>query len=169
MDGELVEGRSSVDESMITGEPVLVKKDEGNRVTGGTINKNGTLAVRATQVRADTVLSYRRNGCWRAAVASADPGAGRSGLVDLRADRRARVHRSLRRLALVRAQAGAGLRDRFGRLDPDHRMSLRAGARHAELDYHGCRPGRTGRRADQDAEALERMARVERRDPAHAL
>jgi Cu+-exporting ATPase len=42
---------------MITGEPVPVEKVEGDRVTGGTINKNGTLAVRATQVGADTVLS----------------------------------------------------------------------------------------------------------------
>jgi len=57
VDGEVVEGRSSVDESMITGEPVPVEKVEGDRVTGGTINKNGTLAVRATQVGADTVLS----------------------------------------------------------------------------------------------------------------
>ena len=57
VDGEVVEGRSSVDESMITGEPVPVEKVEGERVTGGTINKNGTLAMRATQVGADTVLS----------------------------------------------------------------------------------------------------------------
>jgi Cu+-exporting ATPase len=57
VDGEVVEGRSSVDEGMITGEPVPVEKVEGDRVTGGTINKNGTLAVRATQVGADTVLS----------------------------------------------------------------------------------------------------------------
>ncbi|MFN2382599.1 MAG: heavy metal translocating P-type ATPase, partial [Guyparkeria sp.] len=57
VDGEVVEGRSSVDESMITGEPVPIEKVEGDRVTGGTINKNGTLAVRATQVGADTVLS----------------------------------------------------------------------------------------------------------------
>ena len=42
---------------MITGEPVPIEKVEGDRVTGGTINKNGTLAVRATQVGADTVLS----------------------------------------------------------------------------------------------------------------
>jgi len=57
VDGEVVEGRSSVDESMITGEPVPIEKVEGDRVTGGTINKNGTLAVRATEVGADTVLS----------------------------------------------------------------------------------------------------------------
>jgi len=57
VDGEVVEGRSSLDESMITGEPVPIEKVEGDRVTGGTINKNGTLAVRATEVGADTVLS----------------------------------------------------------------------------------------------------------------
>ena len=57
VDGEVVEGRSSVDESMITGESVPTEKVEGDRVTGGTINKNGTLAIRATAVGSDTVLS----------------------------------------------------------------------------------------------------------------
>jgi Cu+-exporting ATPase len=57
VDGEVVDGHSSVDESMITGEPVPVEKSEGDRVTGGTTNKNGTLAIRATQVGADTVLA----------------------------------------------------------------------------------------------------------------
>ncbi|TKW65880.1 MAG: heavy metal translocating P-type ATPase [Paracoccus denitrificans] len=57
VDGEVVEGRSSIDESMITGEPVPVEKVNGDRVTGGTINKNGSLAIRATDVGADTVLS----------------------------------------------------------------------------------------------------------------
>ena len=57
VDGEVVDGRTSVDESMITGEPVPIEKTEGDRVTGGTINKNGTIAIRATQVGADTVLA----------------------------------------------------------------------------------------------------------------
>ncbi|WP_299913558.1 heavy metal translocating P-type ATPase [uncultured Paracoccus sp.] len=57
VDGEVVEGLSSVDESLITGEPVPVEKTKGDRVTGGTINKNGTLAIRATDVGADTLLS----------------------------------------------------------------------------------------------------------------
>jgi Cu+-exporting ATPase len=57
VDGEVVEGRSSVDESMITGEPVPVEKVGEDRVTGGTLNKNGTLAIRATQVGSDTILS----------------------------------------------------------------------------------------------------------------
>ncbi|MEI4197920.1 heavy metal translocating P-type ATPase [Roseovarius sp. E0-M6] len=57
VDGEVIEGRSSVDESMITGESVPVEKTEGDGLTGGTINKNGTLAMRATKIGADTVLS----------------------------------------------------------------------------------------------------------------
>ncbi|WP_281969019.1 heavy metal translocating P-type ATPase [Roseovarius nanhaiticus] len=57
VDAEVVDGHSSIDESMITGEPLPVEKREGDRVTGGTINKNGTLAVRATQVGADTMLA----------------------------------------------------------------------------------------------------------------
>ncbi|WP_259787295.1 heavy metal translocating P-type ATPase [Aliiroseovarius crassostreae] len=57
VDGEVIDGRTSVDESMLTGEPVPVEKTKNDRVTGGTINKNGTIAIRATQVGADTVLS----------------------------------------------------------------------------------------------------------------
>ncbi len=57
VDAEVVDGRSSVDESMMTGEPVPVEKVPGDTVTGGTINGNGTLAVRATRVGADTLLA----------------------------------------------------------------------------------------------------------------
>ena len=57
VDGTVSEGRSSVDESMITGEPVPVEKTAGDRLTGGTLNKNGTLVMRAEKVGADTVLS----------------------------------------------------------------------------------------------------------------
>ncbi len=57
VDATVEEGRSSVDESMITGEPVPVEKAEGDPVTGGTLNKNGTLIVRAERVGSETVLS----------------------------------------------------------------------------------------------------------------
>ena len=57
VDGVVIEGRSSVDESMVTGEPVPVEKEQGFRVTGGTINGTGTLLMRAERVGADTLLS----------------------------------------------------------------------------------------------------------------
>jgi Cu+-exporting ATPase len=57
VDAVVVEGRSSVDESMLTGESLPVEKGEGDTVTGGTLNRNGTLVVRAEKVGADTVLS----------------------------------------------------------------------------------------------------------------
>jgi Cu+-exporting ATPase len=57
VDGRVIDGNSSVDESMITGEPVPVEKSTGDTVTGGTINKNGTLLIEAGKVGADTVLS----------------------------------------------------------------------------------------------------------------
>ena len=57
VDGTVTEGRSSVDESMITGEPVPVEKTEGDRVIGGTVNKNGSLIMRAEKIGAETMLS----------------------------------------------------------------------------------------------------------------
>ena len=57
VDGVVVEGRSSIDESMITGEPVPVEKADGDTVTGGTLNKNGSLVIRAERVGSETVLS----------------------------------------------------------------------------------------------------------------
>jgi len=57
VDGEVVEGESYVDESMITGEPVPVAKSAGAEVVGGTINQNGALTFRATAVGGDTMLA----------------------------------------------------------------------------------------------------------------
>ena len=57
VDGEVVDGRSSVDESMISGEPVPVEKVEGDPVTGATINGTGSLVIEAKRVGSDTMLS----------------------------------------------------------------------------------------------------------------
>ena len=57
VDGIVLEGRSSIDESMITGEPLPVEKTDGDSLTGGTLNKNGSLIMRAEKVGAETTLS----------------------------------------------------------------------------------------------------------------
>ncbi|WP_424625279.1 heavy metal translocating P-type ATPase [Achromobacter marplatensis] len=57
VDGEVVEGSSFIDESMISGEPVPVEKSPGAEVVGGTVNQNGALTFRATKVGNDTVLA----------------------------------------------------------------------------------------------------------------
>jgi P-type Cu+ transporter len=57
VDGVISEGNCSVDESMITGEPMPVEKRAGDKVTGGTVLTNGSIIVRAERVGADTLLS----------------------------------------------------------------------------------------------------------------
>jgi Cu+-exporting ATPase len=57
VDGEVVEGHSAVDESMLTGEAMPAAKQLGSPVTGGTLNGTGALVVRATRVGADTLLA----------------------------------------------------------------------------------------------------------------
>ena len=57
VDGEVLEGGSSVDESMISGEPIPVEKTPGAKVTGGTVNGTGAFVFRAERVGADTMLS----------------------------------------------------------------------------------------------------------------
>jgi Cu+-exporting ATPase len=56
-DGSIIEGRSSVDESMVTGEPIPVEKTEGAKVVGGTINGTGSFVMKAERVGADTLLA----------------------------------------------------------------------------------------------------------------
>ncbi len=57
VDGVVAEGRSTVDESMITGEPIPVEKESGDRLVGGTVNGTGALVMEAQRVGADTLLA----------------------------------------------------------------------------------------------------------------
>ncbi|MFH0911186.1 MAG: heavy metal translocating P-type ATPase, partial [Planctomycetota bacterium] len=57
VDGRVLEGESRVDESMVTGEPVPVKKEPGDRVTGGTVNDRGAFLMRAERVGGETLLA----------------------------------------------------------------------------------------------------------------
>ncbi len=57
VDGEVTQGSSSIDESMITGEPVPVEKTVGDKVVGATVNRTGSLVIRAEKIGADTLLA----------------------------------------------------------------------------------------------------------------
>ncbi|WP_282041424.1 heavy metal translocating P-type ATPase [Halomonas alimentaria] len=57
LDGEVLEGRSNIDESMVTGEPLAVRKEAGDSVIGGSINGQGSFIMRADKVGRDTMLS----------------------------------------------------------------------------------------------------------------
>jgi len=57
VDGEVIDGESYVDESMITGESIPSLKEKGDKVVGGTINKNGVIKFKATKIGKDTMLS----------------------------------------------------------------------------------------------------------------
>ncbi len=58
VDGVVLDGNSSVDESMVTGEPIPVEKTEGDRVTGGTVNGTGSFVMRAERVGSETLLAH---------------------------------------------------------------------------------------------------------------
>jgi Cu+-exporting ATPase len=58
VDGEVIEGESSIDESMLTGESMPVEKAKGDEVTCGTMNQSGTLLYRATRIGKDTALAH---------------------------------------------------------------------------------------------------------------
>ncbi len=57
VDGLVVDGKTNIDESMITGEPITISKKSGDKVIGATINKNGTIVIKAEKVGSDTMLS----------------------------------------------------------------------------------------------------------------
>src|SRR3546814_15140288 len=57
VDGVVEEGRSSIDESMLTGEPIPVEKTTGDKAIGATINGTGSLVIRAEKVGSETVLA----------------------------------------------------------------------------------------------------------------
>lgn len=57
IDGSVEDGRSTIDESMLTGEPVPVEKGEGDEVTGGTVNKSGSFIMRVSRTGAETTLA----------------------------------------------------------------------------------------------------------------
>ena len=148
VDGEIREGRSHVDESLITGESLPVSKGAGDRVTGGAINADGLLLVETRAIGAESTLARIIRLVENAQAAQgADPAHRRQGERGIRAGR-AR--------ACARHAARLGLRDR--ELDFGHplrgrgagdRLPLRARARDPDRDHGGHRRGGAPRRSDQ--------------------
>jgi Cu+-exporting ATPase len=132
VDGEVAEGRSSVDESMISGEPIPVEKVAGDTVTGATINAD------------------RRDGRQCPAFARADPEAGRRRRRQVRADSDRHRGPCVHRLVGLGADAGLFLCVGLGRGGADHRLPLCARPRNADVDHDGDGPRGAGRRSDQE-------------------
>ncbi len=146
VDGEITEGQSTIDESMITGEPMPAEKSLGDKVTGGTVNKTGGFVFRAERVGRETMLS-------RIVDMVAQAQRSRAPIQSL-ADKVARFFvpaviacslHHFRALALARARAALRARDRECGRGADHRLPLRARPGHADVD-HGRRRSRRGRR-----------------------
>jgi Cu+-exporting ATPase len=141
VDGVVEEGSSSVDESMVTGEPMPVEKSKGAKVTGGTLNGNGSFVMLAERVGRETLLAQivrmvneaQRNTC-------ADSAACRSGCGLVCAGRRVGGGSDVHRLVFHRPLLRRGQRYRR----TDHRVPLCARVSHADVDHGRNRAGRAG-------------------------
>ncbi len=148
VDGVVVEGTTSVDESMVTGEPIPVEKAAGVRVTGGTVNGTGSVVVEAQRVGADTLLAQivRLVGEAQRSRAPiqrlADTVSGWFVPIVI-----AVAIADLRDLGLGWSGAAAGARAGQRRGGADHRLPVRARPGDADVDHGRDRPRRRARRA----------------------
>ena len=151
VDGVILEGRSALDESLVTGESMPVTKEAGSKVIAGTLNQSGGFVMRADKVGRDTLLS-------QIVQMVADAQRSRAPIQRL-ADQVAgwfvpvghrRGVAGVRRLGLVRAGAAHGVWPCRRRQRAHHRLPLRARPRHADVDHGRRRARRAGRRADQE-------------------
>ena len=148
VDGTVAEGTGTVDESMLTGEPMPVGKGVGDPLIGGTVNQSGSLVMVARNVGRDTLLArIRAAGRRRAAQPRAHPTARGPGVRPVRAGRARHRRAGLRRLGGVRERGKVGAWIDRRRRGADHRLSLRARPRDADVDHGRDRAWRQGGRA----------------------
>ncbi len=143
VDGAVVEGRGSVDESLVTGESMPVAKEAGAPVIGGSLNQSGSLVVEATKVGARHHAGpHRPDGGRGPAEPGPDPAPRRPGRGLVRAGGHRRGGSRLRRLDGLRAGAPLHLRAVGRGGGADHRLPVRARPRHADVDHGRRRPRR---------------------------
>ncbi len=151
VDGEIVEGRSAIDESMVTGESMPVTKGVGDKAIGGTMNQSGAFIMRADKVGRDTVLAQIVQ-----MVATAQRSRApiqrladqvSAWFVPARHSRRGCCFPGLVPLG---PGAAASLRPDCRRLRTHHRLPVRAGPGDADVDHGRRRPWRAIGRADQE-------------------
>ena len=154
-DGVLLEGKSAIDESMITGEAMPAAKQAGDKVIGGTLNRSGGFIMRAEKVGRDTMLAHIVEMV-AAAQRSRAPIARLADQVSswfVPAVIAAALAR-LCRLGLVRAGAALRLRARCRGHRADHRLPLRARSGDADVDHGWRRPRRPLRHPDQECRGI---------------
>ncbi len=159
----MIEGRSGVDESMVTGEPMPVMKEVGARLIGGTMNQTGSFTMRAEKVGRETMLA-QIVAMVAEAQRSRAPIQRMADLVSCMVRSGRHRHRAAGLCGMGHLGTRAFLRlwHRRRRRRPDHRLPLRTRPRHAHVD-HG---GSSGRGASagvliKNAEALERFEKVD--------
>ena len=148
IDGTVIEGKSAVDESMLTGEPIPVEKATDDRVTGGTLNGSGSFDMRVDRTGAATTLAQVVE-----MVASAQRSrAPIQALADTVSGYFVPAVIAVAVIAFIawylrRPGAAIGLRARRRRDRAHRRLSLRARPRHADFHHGGDRTRRGGGRA----------------------
>ena len=164
VDGVVVEGNSSVDESMVTGEPIPIEKKPGDRLIGATINGTGGFTMRAERVGADTLLAQ----IVRMVSEAQRSRAPIQRLADVVASYFVpAVVLAAAVTFIVWAMVGppprTGLRDRERGRGSDHRVPVCARSRDSDGDHGWHRPRRDRGRADQ-----ERRSARDSREGEHA-
>jgi hypothetical protein len=146
VDGEVQEGSSSIDESMISGEPIPVEKAPGDTVIGGTVNGTG-----------HRIIADRAHGRRGPAQPRTDPEARGRRCRLVRAGRRCYRGHRVCRLGLAGSGARDGLCDRERRRGVDHRLPLRARTRDTDVDHGRHGQGRAERHPYQERRGARRL------------
>ena len=156
VDGSVVEGGSSVDLSMLTGEPIPVEVGPGDEVIGASLNRTGSFVMRATRVGRDTALARIVDLVQRAQGSKAPIARLADRIAEVFIPARPRRRRDhVHRLVAGRPAAEPDLRPDVLHRGPRHRLPMRPGARDADGDH-----GRDGsRRGGRDHHPRRRGAR----------